>query len=328
MQEREEKNQNLSGLDTSPRARRALNRSRCIQKKTKETRNVFKIPDQTPSPKSTLASEDAPQKFIMPLVLPDATPTPRPTRVYKSFEKPDTIMTTSSMKSLLEKAQNKLDLSDIQQPPPFSSITASSLPSTFDDADSSSTVSSPPSSPEIDASILGLPFEHTNVPYFREPTLTAKCPLCKGPVERSFLETFDRGGHLNIRQQLRFCNAHRARTAHSEWEAKGYPKIDWQHLDKRLARFHGDLDDILQGTRPSFYRNAFEDHLKSGQNRTLLKAMMSGSGMDGLVPGYYGSRGAKLMYEIPWVDRIRCTSHLPSVFTPHLKILRPSCPVN
>lgn len=123
----------------------------------------------------------------------------------------------------------------------------------------------------------------------------AKCPICKKAVERGFLEEFENAARLNIRQQLRFCKAHRARTAASEWEAKGYPKIDWQHFDKRLARFHGDLDEILRGKKPSFYRNAFEDHLKSGQNRTLHQTMMSGSSMEGLVPGYYGSRGAKLM---------------------------------
>lgn len=285
MEERESKNQAPLQLGTSPRAQRALNRSNGTQTKPKKgSLSGFKVPEQTPSPKSTSTSEDGPKKFIMPLVLPDGTPTPRATRLNKSFKMPDTIVT----------------LSDIQAPPPFSSITASSLPSTLNDAASSSSVSSPPSSPEIDASIQGLLFEKANVPYFREPSTVAKCPFCKKPVERGFLEGFERGGHLNIRQQLRFCNAHRARTADSEWEEKGYPKIDWQHFDERLAWFHKDLDEILQGKRPSFYRNAFEDHLKSGRNRTLLQALSHGSVLEGLVPGYYGSRGAKLMYELPW----------------------------
>lgn len=290
MEEREAQNEAPLQLGTSPRAQRALNRSKSTQEKTKKgSLSGFKIPEQAPSPKSTSTSEDGPKKFIMPLVLPDGTPTPRATRLNKSFKMPDTIVT----------------LSDIQAPPPFSSITASSLPSTLNDAASSSSFSSPPSSPEIDASIQGLFFEKASVPYFREPPTVAKCPFCKKPVERGFLEGFERGGferggHLNIRQQLRFCNAHRARTADSEWEAKGYPKIDWQHFDERLAWFHRDLDEILQGKRPSFYRNAFEDHLKSGRNRTLLQALSHGSGIEGLVPGYYGSRGAKLMYEFPW----------------------------
>lgn len=284
----------------SPRAQRASNRSRNTQKKTKkDIPNGFKIPEQIPSPKSTSTSEDAPQKFIVPLVLPETSPIPRATRGNKTFKKPDTIMTTN-MKSLLETAQNRLNLPDVHHVPPTSSTTASSLPSTFNDAASYCSLSSPPSSPEIDASIQGLLFEKTNIPYFREPPTRAKCPICQERVERNFLEDFERGGTLNIRQQLRFCKAHRAQTALSEWKARGYPEIDWQHFDKRLAHFHRELDDILQGKKPSFYRNAFEDRLRSGRNRTLQQAMMSGSSMEGLVPGYYGSRGAKVMYEFPF----------------------------
>lgn len=324
MEERAEKNGAAKvplQSSISPRAQRASNRLRNAQKKTKkDILNGFKIPEQVPSPKPISTSEHPPQKFIVPLVLPETSPIPRATRGNKTFKKPDTIITTD-MKSLLETAQNRLNLPDVHHHPPTSSITASSLPSTFNDAASycslSSPPSSPPSSPEIDASIQGLQFEKTNIPYLREPPTRAKCPLCKESVERDFLEDFERGGTLNIRQQLRFCKAHRARTALSEWKARGYPEIDWQHLDKRLVRFHRELDDILQGKKTSFYRNAFEDHLRSGRNRTLQQTMMSGSSLEGLVPGYYGSRGAKVMYEFP----------LPFVSILFQNPLMSSCPV-
>lgn len=98
-----------------------------------------------------------------------------------------------------------------------------------------------------------------------------------------------------MRQQMRFCEAHRIQSAKAQWEVKGYPNIDWNGFDQRLAHFHGALNDILQRKRASYYGNAFENHIKSG-NRTLLQSMRSGSRMEGFELGYYGPRGAMLMY--------------------------------
>lgn len=153
----------------------------------------------------------------------------------------------------------------------------------------------------------------------------AKCPLCKDRVERSFLEGFENAKRLNMRQQARFCKAHRARTAEVEWEAKGYPKIDWEHFDRRLAKFHTDLENILRGKKPSYYQNAFENHLKSGQDRTLQQKYMGESAMDGLDPGYYGSKGAKLMYvffsfAIRSTDSTSFPSDIQSISTPFSEI--------
>ena len=99
-----------------------------------------------------------------------------------------------------------------------------------------------------------------------------------------------------MRQQARFCKEHNARSAETEWNEKGYPKIDWLHFDKRLGNFHTALGDILKGRQKSFYRNAFEDQLKNRQNRTVQQSLTSGVGMEDLEPGYYGSRGARIMY--------------------------------
>ena len=97
-----------------------------------------------------------------------------------------------------------------------------------------------------------------------------------------------------MREQTRFCKAHRIRSAETEWEENGYPTIDWLQFDGRIARFHADLDNILRGRRPSFYRNKFEESLKSNKNRTVQKRFMD-SGLEAPELGYYGSRGAKLM---------------------------------
>ena len=52
---------------------------------------------------------------------------------------------------------------------------------------------------------------------------------------------------------------------------------------------------ILNGTHRSFYRNVFEEQIKSGNNRTLQQSMMSGSGWEGLNVGYYGTKGARIL---------------------------------
>ena len=294
----EEKNQKATlepppQSHVTPRAKRAMNRNG-------QAMNEFKIPQQLPSPKAIPIKEDT--GFRAPPVLPNGKPSPRTTRSKASFKKPEVFGAgngphTNNIKKLLENTRTKLDLSYRHPTLPASSITASSLQSTSNEPlSSSSSFSSAPGSPEIEASIQGIETKKTNMPRFREPSSMAKCPLCKDHVERSFLEGFENAKRLNMRQQARFCKAHRARSAKIEWEAKGYPKIDWDHFDQRLARFHMDLENILTGKKPSYYQNAFEDHLKSGHDRTLQQKYMRDSEMDGLDPGYYGSKGAKLMY--------------------------------
>lgn len=101
---------------------------------------------------------------------------------------------------------------------------------------------------------------------------------------------------MTLRQQTQFCKAHKERSAESEWIERGYPKIDWQQLDARIADFHISMDDILSRRKSSFYRNAFEDTLKSGKNKTIQESLIGGDEIEGMSPGYYGGRGAKVMY--------------------------------
>lgn len=74
-----------------------------------------------------------------------------------------------------------------------------------------------------------------------------------------------------------------------EWKEKGYPTIDWANFDERLAKFHPHLDNILENKRESFYRNAYEERLKSRQNETGEQSVENSE------MGYYGSRGAVSM---------------------------------
>ena len=131
----------------------------------------------------------------------------------------------------------------------------------------------------------------------------ATCPVCKVAVDREFLEEFNHGNPLRTRQQTQFCKAHTLRTAEQEWMERGYPKIDWGHFHKRLETFHPVMEDLLLGKKTSFYRNAFEDRVNKGQVRSLKSILNVETGMEDVIPGYYGSRGARVMYVQSFLSR-------------------------
>lgn len=178
---------------------------------------------------------------------------------------------------------------------PTSSATISSAPEfTFEmgDGSSSSSLSSAPDVRELDA----LEFDDGWLETHPSSSPKSQCPLCKAFVSRSFIESFSGSGVLKLRQQVKFCKAHKMRSAQKLWRKKRYPDIDWDQFTKRLPMYEDALVEILNGTRRSFYRNAFEDQVKSGVNRTLQQSWMSGSGWQGLNMGYYGTKGARILY--------------------------------
>lgn len=158
---------------------------------------------------------------------------------------------------------------------------------------------SPPSSSsatefsEIKASIQ-------NLQIISSRAAVAKCPLCSEPVDRDLLQKFedDNDGGITMRQQMKFCHLHKTQSAKAEWNSKGYPQIDWESFDRRLALFNDALDEILKRRRPSYYRRELEQHMKNG-NRTLVQSMKNGAKMPGLEVGYYGPKGAMMMSVVP-----------------------------
>lgn len=257
--------------------------------------------------------DESKESFLHPLVLLDRTSKARSTRANK-FKKPETIETERQ-----ETTRAKFRQPEFHAPLSKSSIATYSLNPLFNDAASSSSFSSAPGSPELSTLVKNFELERRNISYVPGPSIMAKCPVCNEAVERSLLEEFDNGAHLQVRQQMRFCKAHRARTAQSQWDARGYPKIDWENFDSRLAQYHGALDDVLKDRKQSYYRNAMKDHLKSGRNRTLQQCLISGSRMEGLELGYYGSRGGKLMYFFPPSSLFQS---LPSIIYSMLRLLQ------
>lgn len=197
--------------------------------------------------------------------------------------------------SLLGKKANGFKM-PVETRGPTSSATASTILSSLDETGNSpsSSLSSPPASPVLEASQEHRDFLASEIPEYYTPAV-ARCPMCKEKVDREFLETFDCGKRMNVRTQTRFCRAHKQETARSKWRQRRYPDIDWSSFNDRLKRYRPNIKNILDGDVPSYYRNVLEDAVKGGRNRTLHQSLMSTS-FHGLTPGYYGSRGARLMY--------------------------------
>ena len=125
----------------------------------------------------------------------------------------------------------------------------------------------------------------------------AKCPLCGTVVDKLWYEGITGGKRLTMRQQAAFCREHKIKSAHEQWRRRGFPDIDWSHFDQRLESYHPQIEEMLRGDKSSFYRNVFEDTVRAGKTRTLKQAMLQGADVEDMTPGYYGSRGAKMVVD-------------------------------
>ncbi len=125
-------------------------------------------------------------------------------------------------------------------------------------------------------------------------TPNATCPMCGEVVDAEFLKTYNDGKQMNVRTQAKFCGAHKKRSARDDWKSSGYPTIDWESLEVRIAKHHSYLKGLLDGAS-SYCREILEVHIKSGKNRTLKQAVTDSDLL--LTPGYYGSRGMRAMSE-------------------------------
>lgn len=132
-----------------------------------------------------------------------------------------------------------------------------------------------------------------------EALTTFRCPVCETPVDADFSKEFNLFRGASVRKEAKFCRAHRARTAEQEWAERGYPEIDWDGLQKRIETHFAEIESILTMEKDSFFRNALESTANSGDKsrKNNLRLTATSEGMDGISSGYYGSRGAKNMYE-------------------------------
>jgi len=102
---------------------------------------------------------------------------------------------------------------------------------------------------------------------------------------------------MNFKMQERFCQAHKASTAETTWQARSYPEVDWESLQERLESHNVHMQAVLDGRIRSRYRDELEEKIRKGNTKTAQKTFNpeedNGSGPR---VGYYGSRGAKMMY--------------------------------
>ncbi|KAL9576926.1 MAG: hypothetical protein Q9212_006714 [Teloschistes hypoglaucus] len=296
-------------MSPSPRSKRASRRSgmdKGDDKGLNRTRG-FKKPPQPPSPERKKAS---PPKFIIPPVISPQQKTRRSSRSDRSNQSSEdasvpviaNLQSMKELRGLVENVQGKLQ---VQLEPPTSSTTISSglsLELDIEDGNSSSSLSSAPDILDLDA------IEEEWLKDHPPSSPKKQCPICKEFVSRLFMEESFGTAPLGVREQVQFCRVHKMRSAEKEWKTKGYPTIDWDVFADRLPGYEDHIVEILNGSRRSFYRNAFEEQVKSGGNRTLKQAMMSDSGMGGLNVGYYGTKGARILMDFTmshFASRIR-----------------------
>ncbi|KAH8788573.1 RTC4-like domain-containing protein [Diaporthe sp. PMI_573] len=118
----------------------------------------------------------------------------------------------------------------------------------------------------------------------------APCPMCDEPVDKQWLDEYSKGQRMSIARQAKFCHQHKKRTARELWKTKGYPSVDWEHLETRIGAHQPYLESLINGAT-SHFGERLREKIRTGRNRTLFT-------MDEYpVPGYYGLRGMSAMTE-------------------------------
>ena len=270
-------------------------RSSRNQRKQDSPIDSFQSSQTVPLRPSDLKDQEDHSGFIVPPKLQSPLASPRPTAVFRVPLGDGS--SALGLSELFNATEETLTSSGQALEPPSSLVTTSRTSTSNHAASSVSSLSTPPSSPILDAFSESFPIAD-----YRLPTPKAHCPICNVAVPPSLLSSFVREhtstkhtSHLNMREQELFCRSHRAQSALFEWKSRNYPDIDWINLNIRLERHNHIIEDLLKGRRESFYRNVLEEKVKNGKARTIMQEMNTLSEEAGSDTGYYGSKGAKLM---------------------------------
>jgi len=102
---------------------------------------------------------------------------------------------------------------------------------------------------------------------------------------------------------MEFCSAHQRVTAKADWEARGYPEIKWEGLTARAMSYRNKILRVIDGQAPSHFRSKLEKAVQSGKNRNMAQSIMTDE-FRALTPGYYGSRGGRILMEAIMTDTI------------------------
>ncbi|KAI9770262.1 MAG: hypothetical protein M1840_003420 [Geoglossum simile] len=267
----------------------------------------FKMPLNAPANMKSSSQEDQGPKFKVPKAVPLSPPRKFKMPVGLPIENSDIQDVHKVTKAMLGRPR------DLREAPNDSdtilSNDTSSKPFVLTEASNSSCsspLSSPPDSP-VFVSSQEAQGGFTGKRDIFVDNHTARCPMCREAVDADFLSSFNDGRAMNVRKQTMFCRAHKQESAKVEWEERGYPDINWDDLQSRIKKYYSELEDILEGRTWSYFKESFELNFKSGKNRTLAQSIMSPD-FRVLTPGYYGSRGARIMMDSimsKFTDRMR-----------------------
>ena len=161
---------------------------------------------------------------------------------------------------------------------------------------------------EVDPRTLNLPTPDEYVP-------TVKCKGCGKNVplllKQEFEDRYNNGKALSYKKWNWFCDHHKKEDARQIWQERGYPEIQWNGIEKRLRAHHDRLLAVLEKRSTSVYRDRLQKRVDSGSTRSAAAAYNPSSSDDGeleIKPGYYGSKGEKLMTEhilLHFADELR-----------------------
>lgn len=157
---------------------------------------------------------------------------------------------------------------------------------------------------ELDSDVEEVDPRTLNLPTPKEYVPSVECQGCGKSVplllKQGFEDRYNHGKALSYKRWAWFCDHHKKEDAKKVWRDRGYPDIKWEKFEKRLRGHHDRLVAVLEKRAPSVYRDRLQKLVDSGTTRSARAAYNPGNSDDGdleIKPGYYGSKGEKLMTE-------------------------------
>lgn len=121
--------------------------------------------------------------------------------------------------------------------------------------------------------------------------------MCHKTIDRESLDLFTNGERLHWKDKIKFCESHKRRDAETLWTQRGYPDIDWDNFERRIAaQYNHRLSSLLQDEKHSKYWQRLSDKVQSGRVRKAFRDVRK-TKQETVTPGYYGPKGAHLAHE-------------------------------
>jgi hypothetical protein len=135
------------------------------------------------------------------------------------------------------------------------------------------------------------------------------CPICREPIEQEYYWDYWKGKDKTIKNQNKFCRAHKTQSAWDEYRSEGYPDIIWSTLPQRISKHRMTLFKILNNKKPSDYRDRYEPIALTGKAAAVpsrrkdlpehVQQELESYALDdqSTYPGYYGPHGRRVITE-------------------------------